>query len=583
MLVRDLVEEPLSLRLLHGDAAALGRAVVRACVTDMPDPTPFVTPGALVCTGLVWRRGPDDSDRYIGLLARAGAVAVAAGQSLHGHVPADVVAACARHGLPLLAAPETTPFSGIIEYLAGRHADLRVRRAKSGLARQRRLLAAVADGQDIHQLVAEFARDCGVSVWLLTATGMEVAGTSPLSETEIDAVVAAAASAPRLPLALPGGYRVWPVGGRLGDRISRWYLVIRDTSGADEQDEFGADLAAVTELYRMRHVERLRLRWEMADLVPAEPASDEVVAVFEAAESLGASGRPPADPTAGIGRPDLASERGAPMRGRSTRLVQPGIRTAPVRSAEPMGSAPGRVGAPDRGAAGSRRWAEFVETDPIDSVAPSFGYVRRGESAVVSRDALRVLAHDVLPGCRTDVDREGRIVAWMPGTEQDIAAALRGRLARLAPVLRGARLRVGVSACRSGESPSGAAASAVAAAVATDDEPVGVRVADVDSAVGLFTTIPDQLQRRFAERVLGPVVDYDRRTGAGLLRTLEVFLGCAGSWRQAADRMHLHLNTVRYRIGRIEELTGRDLGRLDDRLDLYLAVQACSRPGSFLD
>ncbi|WP_232534997.1 helix-turn-helix domain-containing protein [Nocardia terpenica] len=57
-------------------------------------------------------------------------------------------------------------------------------------------------------------------------------------------------------------------------------------------------------------------------------------------------------------------------------------------------------------------------------------------------------------------------------------------------------------------------------------------------------------------------------------------LGCAGSWRQAADRMHLHLNTVRYRIGRVEELTGRDLGRLDDRLDLYLAVRARSRPGA---
>jgi DNA-binding PucR family transcriptional regulator len=107
---------------------------------------------------------------------------------------------------------------------------------------------------------------------------------------------------------------------------------------------------------------------------------------------------------------------------------------------------------------------------------------------------------------------------------------------------------------------------------------VHIRVADVDSAVGLLTAVPDELQRRFAERVLGPLVDYDRRTGAGLLETLEIFLGCAGSWRQAADRMHLHLNTVRYRIGRVEELTGRDLGRLDDRLDLFLAVRARSRP-----
>ena len=91
--------------------------------------------------------------------------------------------------------------------------------------------------------------------------------------------------------------------------------------------------------------------------------------------------------------------------------------------------------------------------------------------------------------------------------------------------------------------------------------------------VGLLTAVPGNLQRRFAERVLGPVLEYDRRHGGGLLETLEVYLGCEGSWRQAADRLHLHLNTVRYRIGRIEELTGRDLGRLDDRLDLNVAVR----------
>lgn len=491
MLVRDMLAEPLGLRLLGEATAALERPVARICVTDMPDPTPFVTPGALVCTGLVWRRDADDSDRYVGLLARAGAVAVAAGVSLHGRVPPDVVAACARHGLPLLEVPERIPFSRMIEYLAGRSADMRLRRAKSGMARQRRLLSAVADGRDIAALIDEFARDCGISVWLLTATGMPVAGTEPLSDDRIDALVAAAATASRLPLSLPGGYAVWPVGGRFGYRISVWYLVIRGATDEQDPDEPGADLAAIAELYRMRHLELLRMTWER-DRSPVDAASGPMVAVaFD-----------------------------------------------PVTKPEQW---------PDGGP---------------------------------GRDALRAIVHDVLPGATTEVDADGRIIAWVRGTEQDVAAQLRRRLIRLAPALREIRLRVGVSACRGGESATGTAASAIAAASVAADEPVDVRVADVDSAVGLFTTIPDQLQRRFADRVLGPLVDYDERTGAELLQTLEVFLGCAGSWRQAADRMHLHLNTVRYRIGRVEELTGRDLGRLDDRLDLYLAVRARSRPGA---
>jgi DNA-binding PucR family transcriptional regulator len=54
--------------------------------------------------------------------------------------------------------------------------------------------------------------------------------------------------------------------------------------------------------------------------------------------------------------------------------------------------------------------------------------------------------------------------------------------------------------------------------------------------------------------------------------TLRAFLDCNGSWSRTAQQLHLHLNTVRYRITRVEELTGRDLSRMDDRADVYLAL-----------
>ena len=57
------------------------------------------------------------------------------------------------------------------------------------------------------------------------------------------------------------------------------------------------------------------------------------------------------------------------------------------------------------------------------------------------------------------------------------------------------------------------------------------------------------------------------------LATLAAYLACSGSWSRCADTMHLHVNTVRYRIERIEAMTGRDLRRLDDQVDLLLALR----------
>ncbi|MFC9997837.1 helix-turn-helix domain-containing protein [Nocardia sp. NPDC127526] len=490
--MRDLLDAPqLRMRLLHGDAAALNRPVARICATDMPDPRPFVTSGALVCTGLVWRHDPADSNRYIGMLAAAGVAGVVAGQALHGHVPDDVLTACERHGLPLLSAPQSVPFSRIIEHLAEQAAELRWQHIQSGADRQRRLLAAVAAGASITDLIADIAAEQDISLWLVTATGRIVAGTTSLSEEELDRIISTALTAPRLPAVTIGAMRVLQVGA--GDRITSWYLVIRPTTA--ELDTSATDLAAIAELYRQRATDRLHLDWELTDRSSSSPAPH------------------PEEPTVAV--------------------------VAEIRS--------------NKGA-----------------LLDEFEW-----------EVVRAALHDVLEGVTTSVDREGRLVGVVAGTQAEVAGELRRRIGRLAPALGGVRLMLGVSARQRGESMSGTvAAAAAAAAAAWDDEGVvRLRVADIDSAVGLFTAVPGGLQRRFAERVLGPVVEYDRRTGAGLLETLEVFLGCEGSWRQAAERMHVHLNTVRYRIGRVEELTGRDLGRLDDRLDLYLAVRTLAGHG----
>lgn len=70
--------------------------------------------------------------------------------------------------------------------------------------------------------------------------------------------------------------------------------------------------------------------------------------------------------------------------------------------------------------------------------------------------------------------------------------------------------------------------------------------------------------------VLVPLDDAD----PVLRATLEIFLSENGSWEAAATRLGVHRHTVRNRIARIEELSGLDLDRVDDRVLAWLALSA---------
>ena len=96
---------------------------------------------------------------------------------------------------------------------------------------------------------------------------------------------------------------------------------------------------------------------------------------------------------------------------------------------------------------------------------------------------------------------------------------------------------------------------------------------ELASHVLLLPFVPDDVRRAFTARLLDPLREYDRRHRAELIPTLEAFLDCDGSWTRCATRLHLHVNTLRYRVGRIEQLTSRDLSRLEDKLDFFLALR----------
>jgi PucR family transcriptional regulator, purine catabolism regulatory protein len=100
-----------------------------------------------------------------------------------------------------------------------------------------------------------------------------------------------------------------------------------------------------------------------------------------------------------------------------------------------------------------------------------------------------------------------------------------------------------------------------------------VNFADLGLYRMLFTLSQHPELREFYQETLGVLLDYDARTGAGLVETLDAYFSCNGSPTDAAQRLHLHRNTVIYRLRRIEEVGGLQLEDAPTRLNLHLCMR----------
>ena len=78
---------------------------------------------------------------------------------------------------------------------------------------------------------------------------------------------------------------------------------------------------------------------------------------------------------------------------------------------------------------------------------------------------------------------------------------------------------------------------------------------------------------QFANDVLGSLIDYDTRHKADLVNTLSAYLNQRESLKQTARVLQVHVNTVAYRIQRIEQLTSLDLANPDHRLSAHVAAK----------
>lgn len=94
----------------------------------------------------------------------------------------------------------------------------------------------------------------------------------------------------------------------------------------------------------------------------------------------------------------------------------------------------------------------------------------------------------------------------------------------------------------------------------------------------LLVTVPEA-SRRAAAQILGPVLRLRAPERDDLIAALDAWYRCRGSTAAAAEQLHCHRNTVRYRLRKIRDLTGRDTADPVHSAELHLALQAVTLLG----
>jgi PucR family transcriptional regulator, purine catabolism regulatory protein len=89
----------------------------------------------------------------------------------------------------------------------------------------------------------------------------------------------------------------------------------------------------------------------------------------------------------------------------------------------------------------------------------------------------------------------------------------------------------------------------------------------------LLSLQDDDALTSYCRSVLGPVEQGEGEYGDELLRSLDAFIEHNGHWEKAANALYCHRHTLRYRIRRVEQLTGRDFSKARDRIEFWLALR----------
>lgn len=520
--ISDLLARPdLRLSVTYDvPPALLARTIEAATVSDLLVPGKWLQGGELLMTiGLLLPMEPAACRAYVRDVAEGGAacLALGLGQGLpYQEAPEQLVTAAEEAGLPLLTVPDEVPFIAVTKAVFDARADEQRAVLHRAFATQRRLTAAAA-GEGLRPMLAEWTAATGVGAAVLDPLGRLLAAGereqhTPLAQARdlIERVAARGLRGSASSTAAGQQLEVQPLGAR---RLRGLLLLTGHPDDAARSVVPGLVSLLSLELER-RHLrdepERRRRSALLSELLADEdPSADRARDMLHSVGLTGERVRAVVVDAGGGG----GEGAGAAGAGRP--------------------SAASAVGAPD--AAAQEMAADLA-------LAMPGGLVR------VTRAA---------PG-----GAPGGLIEAVVGEELDI----RDVLARFAP-----------------HRPAG-----IGPATAPEAVRVSLRQAAGLLAVSRSSGAPEEARQSQASRLLLGLGD--RRTlhgyadtvlgpldlaenGEELIATLAAWLETGGAWDATSRRLGIHRHTVRNRLDKAMDLTGRRLDDPDDRFDLWLATR----------
>jgi purine catabolism regulator len=513
--VEGLLSE-LDLKLAAGTAQG-GRPIRWVHISELEDPTPWLSGGELLLTTGIHLDTPARQRAFVRLLAEHRLAGLGLGTGFdHKRLPRALVTEADRRGLPLFEVPYEMPFLAITEKAFARLVNEQYDVLERGTALHERLERLVLEERGLEKILDTVAEAVGGSALVLDGRGRVVAEGRAGGEAPPPQVVAALSEhiAERTSEGRISPFRPGDEG--LGERALAVPVPAR------EQGVPRAWLAVIGESGPLADFERLATR-QAALVIALELMRERVVRETERrlagdvlADAL--SGRLESDDLRGRLRPFGIGPRAAVL---VLEVPDPAGAEQALEAALADAGCPALVAATT--ASGRELLCAVVDPEGSDPVA-------------VAERAQAALAAD-LDGVRVGVSRAAPVSSVRRGFHE-------------------------------------ARCALEATSLADGDAPEVASHRDLGAYTLLLALQDDEALRAYSDNLLAPIEATEGEYGGELLRSLEAFIQQNGQWERAARSLYCHRHTLRYRIRRIEELTGRDLTRAHDRIELWLALRA---------
>ena len=533
--VRELLQG-LDVRLLTGDAA-VDLPVRWVHISELQNPTPWLSGGELLLSTGMLLDSEEQQREFVARLADHQLAGLGFGVGFrHAEVPPALLQAAAERDFPVFEVPYEVPFIAVTEAAFTKLVNEQYAVLRRAIAAHERLERIVLSERGLEALAGTLSTLIGAAVLVFDARGEPLVQRAFRRPVEPEVVHA-------LTLELSG---------RARRREARAFL---PTVGEQSDRALALPVAADgAPGSRDSAVERIPEAWLVA-LKDSGPLSDFDRLTLHQAVTIVAlellRGRVAGDTERRLAGDVLAAIVGGELSGAEL-----------TRRLEPFGL--------------SDRVAALVVQRPNNG---------RGSPGPVEDALATALREEAAPGL---VASSGALTcALVAGLPEEELFGLAERVTRRLCDGLGPGLRVGVGRpvaggeARRSFHEGRCAIEALALGVSRDENGAGasngkVRLAtykDLGSFQLLLSLQENEALKLFCDSILGPIESSEGHYGGELMRSLEAFIEENGQWERAARRLYCHRHTLRYRIKRVEELTGRDLGSARDRIEFWLALR----------